>query len=107
MANTLYGINEDMERSVKLQVLYPNMSRADPIGVETLFLAEANRKLISKWVTKSLLNLSMLAWSSISFIVNFGNSDAFINYFNDSTSPTSISLLQSIKTSFFTDLTTD
>jgi hypothetical protein len=57
MAKTLYGINEEMERCVKLQVLYPNISRAEPAGVEELFLEERKRKLNSKLITNSSLNI--------------------------------------------------
>ncbi len=102
-AKTLYGIREDINRWVKLQVLYPNKSKPVPAGVELVFLAEAKRILISKSVTKSSLNFWIFTSSSIYFTVNFGNDEDYSNYFNDRTTSVSWSLMQSIKTFYLID----
>lgn len=53
IAKTLFGINEVIVRCVKLQVLYPKISKAVPAGVELVFFSAKNRKFISKSVTNS------------------------------------------------------
>ncbi len=68
---------------MKLQVLYPNVSNAEPAGVLLFFLDEAKKKLISKSVINWLLKFLMLLISSISFTVNLGIADVLSNFFNE------------------------
>jgi hypothetical protein len=88
-ANTLYGNWDDIDRWVKLQVLYPNVSNVEPARVLLFYLAEANRKFISKSVTNWLLKFLMLLVSSISFAVNFGIADDLSKFFNEIIFPSS------------------